>query len=69
MTDRIISIGAIARLEGVTPATVRNWIRSGKLTADRTVTGRWRVRESDLEAMQKINSQERKERKGADLHP
>jgi excisionase family DNA binding protein len=67
VTDRILSIGAIARREGVTTTTVRNWIRSGKLTARRTPTGRYRVRETDLDAaLVKINTKESKESKGID---
>ena len=59
MSDRFLSIGTIARRLSVTSKTVREWIRSGKLAATRTLTGRDRVREADLDAaLTKINSNE-----------
>lgn len=51
MTDRIISIGAIARRHGVSQQTVRNWIRSGHLPAERTASGRYRVRADDTHGL------------------
>lgn len=69
MTDRIISIGAIARRLDVTGNTVRAWIRSGKLKATRTPSGRYRVSEADLvAAIEKINSNESNEPNESNLH-
>lgn len=49
--DRLLDISTVAYRLRVTPATVRNWIRAGKLLAERTPSGRRRVRQSALAAL------------------
>lgn len=61
--DRLLTIGAVARIAEVTTATVRNWIRSGKLTAERTIGGQHRVRSSALAAA-RTKAKEEKKAKG-----
>lgn len=51
MTDRLLDVGTVARRLDVTPVTIRNWIRSGKLRAERTLTGRYRIRASILASL------------------
>ncbi len=46
-----LPIGEVARLAGVTVATVRNWERAGKLKAFRTLGGHRRFRIEDVEAL------------------
>lgn len=51
MTDKLTPV-QIAKEQGVTPVTVRSWIRSGKLPAYR-VGGRIFVKRVDLDAFLK----------------
>lgn len=44
----------VARVEDVTPATVRAWERTGKLPALRTISGQRIFRGADVEAMRAI---------------
>ena len=46
-----LSTGQVAELCAVTPATVLNWIRTGKLESVRTPGGHFRVQRSRLEPM------------------
>lgn len=50
-TTVMIPIGEVARLTGVTVATVRNWERAGKLDAIRTPGGQRRFKLSDVKSM------------------
>ena len=50
-TPVLIPIGEVARLTGVTIATVRNWDKAGKLTAVRTPGGQRRFRLEDVQAI------------------
>lgn len=47
-SDRRLHLRVVAQRFGVTVNTVRKWIRSGKLAAERTPGGHWRVPESAL---------------------
>jgi excisionase family DNA binding protein len=61
-TDRVIDVSTVARREGVSTTTVRNWIYAGRLPAERTIGGRWKVRLSALIAAKKsTESQESQE--------
>lgn len=42
-TERLLHVAYVARRMLVTPCTVRNWIRAGKLDAIRTPTGFYRI--------------------------
>lgn len=46
-----VPIGVAARRLGVTPATVRNWHRRGKIAATRTAGGDRRFRVADVDAL------------------
>lgn len=50
-TDKYLAVGEVAEAFGVTPATVRNWERAGKLRAIRTPGNQRRFAESDIEAL------------------
>lgn len=45
--DPYYSVETIAEMFDVEPYTVRNWIRGGKLNAEK-ILGRWRVRKSEV---------------------
>lgn len=47
--DPLLEVSVIARQMGVSQTAVRNWIRMGRLRAVRTPTGRYRVRQSELD--------------------
>ena len=49
----------VAREKGVTPATVRQWERSGKLSAIRTVTGVRLFNRGDVEAFPRCKNRTR----------
>lgn len=55
MKDRtelpVVTTGKAARLCGVTPDTILRWIKSGRLTAQRTAGGHHRILLSDLEPL------------------
>lgn len=46
-----LPIGEVARLLGVSIATVRNWERSGKIASFRTPGGQRRFRVEDVETL------------------
>lgn len=46
-----LSIGEVARMAGVTVATVRNWEKAGKIASIRTPGGQRRFEISDVRAM------------------
>lgn len=50
-TPVAIPIGEVARLVGVSIATVRNWDRAGKIRSFRTPSGQRRFWLSDVEAI------------------
>ena len=52
--ERLIDVATVARACGVTPQTVRNWVRSQKIRGGRTVTGRLKIPASELARMQKM---------------
>jgi len=49
--DRLLPVSVVARRLCVSPQTVRNWIRAGRIPSERTPTGRLRVRLSTLIAL------------------
>lgn len=49
--DVLLLPAATARLFGITTRTLINWVRRGKLPAQRTVGGQRRYRESDVRAL------------------
>lgn len=49
--ERLLPIGEVARLAGVTVPTIRNWERDGKITALRTPKNHRRFRQSEVEAL------------------
>lgn len=49
--DVLLMPAATARLFGITTRTLINWVRRGKLPAQRTVGGQRRYRESDVRAL------------------
>ncbi len=51
MPDPFMTVPEIAQELRYTEATVRNWIRQGKLPAIRATNREYRVRRSDLDAM------------------
>lgn len=42
--QRLVDVSVVARYYGVSGESVRRWIRSGKLLAEKTPGGRYRVR-------------------------
>lgn len=54
--ERQLSVGAVARELRVSLGTVRNWIKSGKLAARRTLGGQYRISLSDMRAAQKAQN-------------
>lgn len=50
-SDVLLMPAATARLFGITTRTLLNWVRRGKLPAQRTVGGQRRYRESDVRAL------------------
>jgi excisionase family DNA binding protein len=44
--DRLLDVGTAARQLQVSAQTIRNWIRAGKLAAERSPSGRWRIKAS-----------------------
>jgi excisionase family DNA binding protein len=56
--DRLLAVATVAYRLQVTPETVRSWIRSGKLDAIRTPTGRYRVPASTLTALLRRKTQD-----------
>ena len=49
--QRFLPIGDVARMAGVTVATVRNWEKSGAIVATRTPGGQRRFALTDVEAL------------------
>jgi excisionase family DNA binding protein len=45
----LLTARAVAALLGLSPATVRDWTRAGKLPALRLPSGAWRYRREELE--------------------
>ncbi|NIO28949.1 MAG: excisionase family DNA-binding protein [Candidatus Latescibacteria bacterium] len=59
MSKRLYTTFQAARLFGVTPDTVLNWIKSGKIPAGRTLGGHYRIRKETLdELLSRIASQD-----------
>jgi excisionase family DNA binding protein len=50
-TNRLLRIGAVARLLNVSVETMRRWTREGKITAIRTPGGEHRYHLSDVQAI------------------
>lgn len=48
--DKLLSVNIVAEACGVTPKTIRVWIREGRIPASRMGPHSIRVRESDLKA-------------------
>lgn len=51
-----LSIGDVARMAGVTVATVRNWEKAGKIASIRTPGGQRRFEIADVRAMLAVAS-------------
>jgi excisionase family DNA binding protein len=49
--DRLLSVGEVSRLLSVTGPTVREWIKDGKLKANRAGARFWRIRQSEVDRM------------------
>ena len=49
--EDLVNIAKASRLLGVTPKTLRNWEKAGRLHSVRTPGGHRRYKPSDLEAM------------------
>lgn len=49
MIEKMYKPSDIARIFGVKPATVREWLKGGKMPSSK-INGQWRVSESDLQA-------------------
>ena len=56
--EKLIDITTVAKMLGITTATLRNWDRKGQLKSLRTVGGHRRYRLSDIEKLQDGNRQE-----------
>ena len=50
-SERVLSVGTVARLIGVSSETVRAWARAGRIRAIRTPTGRYKIPEAVAEAL------------------
>ena len=48
--DRFLSTGAVARKLGVSAATVQRWCRDGRLTAQPTIGGHYRISGASVDA-------------------
>ncbi len=51
MSKRLYTTFQAARLLGITPDTVLNWIKSGKIPAGRTLGGHYRIRKETLDKL------------------
>ena len=47
--ERVIDLAVIARYYQVTTQSVRRWIKAGRIQADRTPTGRYKVLAADFD--------------------
>jgi putative resolvase len=54
-SERLLDASIVAARFGVTATTVRNWIRSGKLSAQRTPSGRYRIPDSECARLEQKN--------------
>lgn len=52
MSGRVYRVSAAAQRLGVSARTIRRYIDTGKLAADRLPSGHYRVREADLLALE-----------------
>jgi excisionase family DNA binding protein len=48
-TEEHVSVAEAAAIRGVHPATIKRWIQSGKLPAERVGNLMWLIRRSDLD--------------------
>jgi DNA-binding transcriptional MerR regulator len=58
--DRLMMPGDVAKLFGVTPKSIREWANAGLLTAQRTLRGQRRYRESEVQRLLTERLAERK---------
>jgi len=56
--EKTYTTGQAARLIGVSFRTIKRWIYSGKISVSKTPSGRYRVRESEIERLKKLLSSE-----------
>ena len=49
MCNRLVSSWTLAKLAGVTPQTIRNYLTTGKIQGRRLPSGVWRIEPSELE--------------------
>jgi excisionase family DNA binding protein len=49
--DPLLSVADVAQLLSVTEPTVREWIKDGKLRANRAGARFWRIRQSEVDRM------------------
>jgi putative resolvase len=51
MSEKLLTLREACRRLGVHPNTLRKWDREGKISVVRTVGGRWRIPESEVERL------------------
>ena len=56
--EKTYTTGQAARLIGVSFRTIKRWIYSGKISAYKTTSGRYRVQESEIDRFKKLMSSE-----------
>lgn len=49
MTDRLYSVAEAAAVMGISPLTLGDWLRAGKIVGTK-IGRKWRITESDLQA-------------------
>lgn len=49
MTERLYSVAEAAAVMGISPLTLGDWLRAGKITGTK-IGRKWRIAESDLQA-------------------
>jgi len=56
--ERTYTTGEIAKLLGVNFRTIKRWIYSGKISAQKTASGRYRIRESEIDRLKRLTTEE-----------
>lgn len=51
LRERLLKPSEVARVYGVTPRTLGNWIRARRIKAQKTPGGQYRLKGSDVEAL------------------
>ncbi len=55
--QRVVDIAVVARHYHVTPECVRRWIKAGRIRAEKTPSGRYKVLATDFEEIKSHGSQ------------